>query len=142
MDQWRIHYNYLITERLKLAGRIEWTISHRNDHGSLIYQQIQVKHNERISLTYRILLFDIDSWTNRIYCYEPGVRYSFLFPSYYGKGLKNSAVISMKFSRWLTLRVRLGHIHYANKWETGSGVDIRDGDQTLELEFQLQTTFR
>jgi hypothetical protein len=140
-NQWRIHYTYLITEQLKLGGRMEWTVSGKNDYGSLIYQQIQIKHNERISLTYRILLFDIDSWLNKIYCYEPGVRYSFLFPAYYGKGLKNSLVLSVKFSRLLTLRARLGHIHYANKWETGSGVDIRDGDQTLEAEFQLQLSF-
>jgi len=139
--QWRLHYTLPITEKLKLGGRMEWSVSGKNNFGSLIYQQIQIKNNEWASLTYRFTLFDIDTWENRIYCYEPGVRYSFLFPSYYGKGLKNSFVLSVKFSRWLTLRARLGHIHYAYKWEIGSGIDIREGDQTLEAEFQLQLSF-
>ncbi len=140
-EQWRFHYSYPISESLKITGRMEWAITDPYKFGFLIYQQIQVKHNEWLSLTYRILLFDIDSWDNRIYCYEPGVRYSFLFPSYYGKGIRNSLVLSSKLSRWVTLRFRLGYMHYANKWKTGSGNDVRNGDQQLETEFQLQLSF-
>lgn len=140
-EQWRLHYSYAITESLKFSGRMEWTITDPDVFGFLMYQQIQMKYNNRISLTYRFLLFDIDSWANRIYCYEPGLRYSFLFPSYYGKGVRNSLVLSSKLSRWITLRFRLGHMHYAHKWETGSGNDVRDGDQQLEAEFQLQLSF-
>lgn len=140
-DQWRMHYTYSVSENFKLGGRVEWVFSDRNNYGSLLYQQIQFSHKEWLSLTYRILHFDIDSWGNRIYCYEPGVRYSFLFPSYYGKGLKNSMVISARLARWTTIRFRLGYIHYANKWENGSGKDIRNGDQTLEAELQLQLSF-
>lgn len=139
--QWRLHYNYRITEKVSLGGRMEWSVSGKNDNGLLLYQQIQVKQNERISITYRVLLFDIDTWLNKIYCYEPGVRYSFLFPSYYGKGVKNSLVLAAKFSRGLTFRFRLGYLHYTNKWETGSGLEIRKGDQTFETEFQLQLSF-
>ncbi|MFC2129370.1 helix-hairpin-helix domain-containing protein [Bacteroidota bacterium] len=139
-SQYRLHYSYDIAENLKLAGRMEWAFAGSTEPGFLMYQQLQVKQN-RLSLTYRLLLFDIDSWDKRIYCYEPGVRYSFSFPAYYGNGVKNSIVVSAKLSRWLSLRFRLGHIHYANIWETGSAYDIREGDQQYETEFQLQLSF-
>ncbi len=140
-EQWRLHYSYVVTENFTLSGRTALAVSGKKDYGFLMYQQVKVKSSDWLSMTYRILLFDIDSWDNRIYCYEPGLRYSFLFPSYYRTGLKNTLVISSKFSRWISLRCRLGHIHYSDKWETGSGVEIRDGDQVFDIEFQLQLTF-
>lgn len=136
-SQYRLHYSYGIGENLKLSGRMEWALSGKAEPGFLVYQQFQIKQ-QWLSLTYHVLLFDIDSWDNRIYAYEPGLRYSFSFPSYYGKGVKNSLTASTKLSRYVVLRVRLAHIHYANKWETGSGYEIRNGDQQFETEFQLQ----
>ncbi len=139
-SQYRLHYSYEINESLRLNGRMEWAVSAQAEPGFLVYQQIQVKQHW-LSLTYRLLMFDISSWDQRIYVYEPGVRYSFSFPSYYGRGVKNSLVASAKISRYFVLRARLGHIQYANKWESGSGYEIRDGDHQLETEFQLQLSF-
>ena len=58
------------------------------DVGFLMYHEISGKISNRVKLKFRYLLFDIHEWDNRIYCYEPGLIYSYNFPSFYGKGSK------------------------------------------------------
>ena len=74
----------------------------------MIYSQVKVIPKEKIRLTYRYLAFNSNHWENRIYTYEPGVRYSFLFPAWYGKGTRNILTVSAKLNRWLTVRSKLG----------------------------------
>ncbi len=82
--------------------------------------------------------FNIQNWENRIYCYEPGVRYSFLFPAWYGSGSQNLIVATLKTERSLTFRGKVGVTHYNDKHEIGSGSDIYAGDRMLSFELQLE----
>lgn len=106
--------------------------------GSMVYQQLQWIPRERVRVTYRYLLFDVGDWKNRIYSYEPGVKYSFLFPSWVGKGSRNVVVLSAKIGRRITLRGKYGLTVYAHKWETGTGSEIRNGNRLTDFELQLQ----
>jgi|GEM_PF-1911293 len=106
--------------------------------GSMIYQQVQWIPRQGIRITYRYLLFDVGDWENRIYSYEPGVKYSFLFPSWAGTGSRNVLVFSTKIGRRITLRGKCGLTVYAHRWETGTGNDARNGNRLTDLEFQFQ----
>jgi hypothetical protein len=143
----RIQYKWEPVKTVILQGRIEMStysasvseaIGSGGAPATVIYQQAQWIPRQGLRITYRYLLFDVDSWENRIYSYEPGVRYSFLFPSWTGKGSRNVLVFSVKAGRRITLRGKYGLTVYAHKWETGSGNDIREGNRLTDLEVQLQ----
>jgi hypothetical protein len=152
-QHFRIHYKWEPLETFILQGRVEISSlgdvcvdgtapvdepGSENATGSMVYQQVQWIPLDGIRITYRYLLFDVGDWENRIYSYEPGVKYSFLFPAWVGKGSRNVLVFSAKISRRITLRGKCGLTVYAHRWETGSGNNVRNGNQLTDLEIQLQ----
>jgi hypothetical protein len=143
-NRYRMNGSWDLSEKLVLSGRIEFARLHsagEKQTGKVIYSQVKVIPKKKIRLTYRYLAFNSDHWDNRIYTYEPGVRYSFLFPAWYGTGTRNLLVLSAKLSRWFTVRSKLGVTAYAHQRETGSGHDIRPGNRVWDGELQIQLDF-
>jgi len=138
--QYRLHYAVAVGPSLTISGRAEWGVL-RDDGvtsvSKLVYQQAGLT-GDGFRCTFRLLMFDVDNWDNRIYAYEPGVRYNFRFPSYYGKGLRNSVVASVSLLRFMKIRLQAGSTHYAYRRTTGSGNDIRPGDRVYDMEIQLE----
>ncbi len=137
----RVHLDYPVTEQVKISSRVAGSLLQGkalNEAGWLVYQQVALSFGVKWGIRYRFLLFDIAEWDNRIYCYEPGVKYSFYFPSYYGTGMKSNLAFSWKPCRRLTVRGRLAAIRWAHKKETGSGYDIRPGNRVIDAVIQVQ----
>jgi hypothetical protein len=143
-NRYRLNGSWDLSEKLILTGRIEFAtlLSEGVQHtGKVVYSQVKVIPREKVRITYRYLAFDSDHWENRIYTYEPGVRYSFLFPAWYGRGTRNILTISARLNRWLTVRSKFGYTAYAHRRETGSGQDTRPGNQVWDGEVQVQLDF-
>ena len=143
-NRYRLNGSWDLSEKLVLSGRIEFATLHSDGvrhTGKIIYSQVKVIPRERVRITYRYLAFDSDHWDNRIYTYEPGVRYSFLFPAWYGRGTRNILTFSARLNRWLTVRSKFGYTAYAHRRETGSGHDTRPGNQVWDGELQIQLDF-
>ena len=143
-NRYRLNGSWDLSEKLVLSGRIEFATLHSDGvrhTGKIIYSQVKVIPWERVRITYRYLAFDSDHWDNRIYTYEPGVRYSFLFPAWYGRGTRNILTFSARLNRWLTVRSKFGYTAYAHRRETGSGHDTRPGNQVWDGELQIQLDF-
>ncbi|MEX0981579.1 MAG: helix-hairpin-helix domain-containing protein [Bacteroidales bacterium] len=143
-QKYRLNGSWDLSEKLVLSGRIELAILQSGGEkqtGKVIYSQVKVIPKEKIRLTYRYLAFNSNHWENRIYTYEPGVRYSFLFPAWYGKGTRNILTVSAKLNRWLTVRSKLGMTAYTHRRETGSGQDVRPGNRIWDCELQIQLDF-
>ncbi|MEX0987995.1 MAG: hypothetical protein WD052_11010 [Bacteroidales bacterium] len=139
--RYRLQYRYDLTEKLKISGRFEYATllaENASYRGKLFYEQVTVNTQEGFRFTYRFLIFDTNHWGNRIYTYEPGVRYSFLFPAWYGTGLRNVFTFSARISGSITIRAKGGYTRYSHRWETGSGYDVRPGNEIWDAELQLQ----
>jgi hypothetical protein len=144
ITRFRFHLENTYSEELRMSSRIEFSrlkTTELNSNGLIMYQQFTSKLSDWISLTYRILLFNSPEWKNRIYTYEPGVKYSFSFPAMHGKGSRNILVSSLKIGEWGTLRAKIGYTLYSHKRSTGSANDIRSGNHILDTELQLQVDF-
>nr|MDA3823997.1 hypothetical protein [Bacteroidales bacterium] len=142
--RYRFHLNNTFSEQLKISSRIEFSklrMASENSNGIIMYHQFTRKFSERLSLTYRILLFNSPNWNNRIYTYEPGVKYSFSFPAMHGKGSRNILVATLKTGKWGKVRGKIGSTHYAHTISTGSGNEVRAGNKVLDAELQLQIDF-
>lgn len=103
----------------------------------LVYQQVSYDGPAGFRFQVRQTLFRADNWDNRIYCYEPGVRYSFSFPVYYGRGSRTTFLVKMKTGKRSTIYIRLSRLNYTDKLESGSGNDLVHGDIRWEGNLQL-----
>ena len=137
----RIHFSQVISERLAFQSRLETTFlaqAKKTSPASLLFQQISLDLHPSLRLSYRYTIFNVADWDMRIYAYEPGVRYSFSFPAYYGKGSRNLLVLATGIGNAISLRGVCGFTQYAYKRQTGSAYDQRTGKYTLNFEIQFQ----
>ena len=123
----------LVYSKLAAAGH--------HDPGYVTFHQLNLKHLKRVSFKIRFLVFYVKDWDNRIYLYEPGLYYSFRFPSYFGQGQKISTVISFKPNQSLTLGGRVTWTSYLNKDGIGTGNDLIEGKNKWEAEVQLRIRY-
>lgn len=56
--------------------------------------------NDRLSLYFRLGLFAIDDWDDRIYVYERNAPGTFSVPAYYGRGVWAAFTGGWKYARW------------------------------------------
>lgn len=139
--RYSMRYRYPVTDRIQLEGKCILSLFRSEgtmDKGQMIYQQLSFRPVSSLQIVYRYQLFQADDWENRIYAYEPGVRYSFSFPALYGTGSRNMIMLSYSPGRQLTFRLKAGMTAYAYRWETGSGWDAREGSRVRDVEFQVQ----
>ncbi len=137
----QVQYSGNLSDQVGISGRCIYSILQEDKdiyRSWLAYCQARWEPSERVKLTYRFQLFDAREWRNRIYTYEPGLRYSFSFPSVYGRGQKNILIAALEIDSRITLRSKIGITKYAHRREIGSGQDTRAGNRLLDLEFQFQ----
>ncbi len=130
------------TSTILLATQVDLTFVRKEtaSHGYMINQTARWQH-KWLKLIATAGYFNTNSYDARVYCYEPGLLYTFSFPSFYGKGTKISANIRADVSSKLTLICNCGYVHYINRPASSSLVeDIRNNNRT-DLEMQLRWKF-
>jgi hypothetical protein len=85
--------------------------------------------------------FHTDDYESRVYSYEKGVLYAFYNPSFYGRGNRSTAHLRYDFHRNGMIIVKVGQTIYYDRSSIGSGADIIDGNQKIDLQMQLQVKF-
>ena len=147
-DQWnyRINFNVLITESLRLRSRIEYVTYERtggqSENGLLIAQDVIYKPKEsNLSFNARFALFDTDSYNSRIYSYENDVLYYFRIPAYYNQGARSYLTLRYKFKKGIDLWLRYGNWFYSNRTSIGSGNNQINGFSKSDVRAQLRFQF-
>ena len=97
-----------------------------NSHAVL--QQLGFRFMERIKCSAQLVLYQVPTWDNRIYLYEPGVYQQFSFPVYSGTGSKISLLTSLKLGR---------RAHF----ETRASLNRKDKTKSWETVMQLRFRF-
>lgn len=85
--------------------------------------------------------FHTDDYASRIYAYEPGLRYNFYFPSFYGEGIHYMAQLSASVGAGLTLSTKFSVTDYFDRGYSGSGLERVDRSSRAELEVQALWKF-
>ena len=147
-DQWnyRLNFNVLITESIRLRSRIEYMTYLRDgadkEDGLLLAQDVIYKPKEsKLSFTARFALFDTDSYNSRIYSYENDVLYYFRIPAYYFQGARSYLTLRYQFKKGIDFWLRYGNWFYTNRMTIGSGYneinDFSKSDIRAQLRFQF-----
>jgi hypothetical protein len=141
----RYHVNYAASSNWKLKSRIElssYSIKENNQWGYLIYQDIQYNVLKfPLTLTFRVAVFDTESYDDRIYAYEPDVLYGFSVPAYYGEGTRLIFVLKYSILENLDLWFRIANTYYSNQDGLGSGLDAIEGRNRTDIKLQLRLKF-
>jgi hypothetical protein len=95
----------------------------------------------RWGLSARFALFDAEDYDNRQYLYERDVWLAYSYPAYYGRGYRTYLVASFRASEAIDLYARYAYTRYADREETGSGVDRIEGAERNEVKLQVRVRF-
>jgi len=101
-------------------------------------QQFSFSPLNQLKSTLQFVVFDVRDWNNRIYLYEPGLYYSFNFPSFYGTGQKTTLVLTLKLFQKLTLAAKVACTIYQHKKNLGTGNDLIQGNKKWSLDMQVR----
>ena len=86
--------------------------------------------------------FNTTSYDARVYSYEPGILYTFSFPSFFGEGIRGTLNARADLSSRLTLICNCGCTRYFHRPVSVASQDeaVRNNTRT-DLEMQLRWRF-
>lgn len=130
------------TQTFYLATQADITFIRKEtaSNGYMINQTARWQH-KWLKLIGTVGYFNTTSYDARVYCYDPGLLYTFSFPSFYGKGVKMSTNIRADVSSKLTLICNCGYVHYVNRPTTTSNVEYSNNSNRTDIEMQLRWKF-
>lgn len=93
-------------------------------------------------IRFRVVLFDVKDYANRIYAYEPDVLYAASAPAFYGKGCRMAFLLKQEITRGLWAEVKYAHTLYDGVRKSGSGDNEVQGFFLPEIKVQLRYSLR
>ena len=85
--------------------------------------------------------FHTDDYASRVYGMEPGLLYTFSFPSFSGHGMRYSLCMRTDVGRHILLVAKASMTHYFDRSVIGSGLQQIDSSSQTDLEMQLRWRF-
>lgn len=143
---YRIDFNYKISESFRLKSRVEYVTinrpSNQPEEGVILSQDIIYKpKSSPLDISLRYALFETDSYDSRIYTYENNALYVFAVPAYFYQGSRGYILLRYTFLRRFDLWARYGVSIFANRNSIGSGSEEITGatrsDVTIQLRMKL-----
>ncbi len=93
------------------------------------------------SLAGRLAYFNTQSYSTRIYAFEPDILYSFSIPSFYGRGWRLAARISRKWRHGLRIELHTGWTILPDEEQVGSGYNAVPGSFSQQVKMQVMYGF-
>lgn len=144
----RFHINYQVSQILSLRSRLELSEfkEMRKDFspqkGFLAFQDADFRSaNKRYGITFRYVLFDVESYDARIYTYENEVPFAFSIPFFQDEGYRYYVLAQYRINKFITLHARFARTTLLNKNTFGSGLNEIDANHKTEIKVQLRVKF-
>lgn len=150
---YRLNASCRVSNSVSLRTRVETVDYQRGDspleHGFLMYQDIVHRPLRSImELTFRLALFQTDSYDARVYAYENDLIGLYSIPPYYGRGMRWYAMVKLNPLRGIDLWIRYGAWIYNGQDRYGSGLQEINGTgdpatgTTLRSDLKVQLRWR
>ena len=108
--------------------------------GFMLVQDVGI-NGRKADFGLRAAIFDTDDFENRQYVYESDVLYTFNFPFYSGKGMRNYVLAKFNLNSQLTLWLKYGRTTYFDREMVGSGNEQTIGNVRSEIRWQIRYIF-
>jgi hypothetical protein len=141
--------NFLITSQygvgqpFRFKTRVQYSqysINQKTTDGVALIQDLHVEQG-KFEFNLRYCLFDTDDFDNRQYAYESDVWLAYSLPAYDGRGVRKVLVVTYKLNRHWSLWCRFSRTRYADRVESGSGVEAIHGNVRDEVKIQVMIRF-
>ena len=130
----------LFTLRTTLAGTYLGNPLSDDNYGFIITENLKYT-SSLTKLSLSASWFNTDSYSSRIYTYEPTLLYSFGMTSFYYKGLRLALVVSLPIINNMTLNAKLGYTSYFDRETIGTALEQIDASHRTDLQLQLRYKF-
>ncbi len=142
----RYHIQFKASKNLTLKSRFEYVRylpqTSKAETGTLFFQDVDMDLFKKVlSLTGRLLIFNIDGYYSRIYTYENDMLYTFSVPAFQNQGIRFYLLAKVKIKRGLSITVKYANTAYQNVLTLGSSLDATQSNKRTDLKFQLQWSF-
>lgn len=141
----RFHTAYSLTQRVKMASRLEYAFydqETQSDRGYVVFQDLRYSFLKiPLQLTTRFALIDVDSYDARIYAYENDLTYAFSIPPYYGRSSRFYLLATYDISQRISFQAKYAITTFFDREEISSGLQLIDGNKISELKLQLRVKF-
>jgi len=145
LSKLRLHIGNRLSESIEIRNRAEFSIFKNdleNHQGFLLYQDIIYRSiNSPLSLSARLLWFDIEDFDARIYTYENDVLSDFYVPFFSGNGIRYYLNLRYKASRNTTAEFRIAQTRYTDRDLISSGLTEIQGSISTNFKTQIRLRF-
>ncbi len=104
---------------------------------SYLFTLLSLRWDASVSVAY----FHTDDYDSKIYAYERGMLYNMSFNSYYGHGIRYSALLKTDLTHRLSATLKAGHTHYFDRRTIGTAERQIFSRHLTDIEMQLRVKF-
>jgi len=108
--------------------------------GWMLSQQLRLKR-EHWQAAAGVGYFNTDNYDTRLYAYEPGMRYGFNFPMFYGEGIRYWLQARLQLIEAVEVSAKLATTDYFDRATIGTGLQQIDHSAQTDLDLQLRCRF-
>ena len=145
-QNYRMNIDYRFSSAVKLRFRAEYVnlatqLTRKKETGILLYQNVNLKTNDRFDLEFRISYFKTDSYNSGVGEYENDLPGVLTIPIFYGEGVKWYALVTYKMWNTLQMSVKYSYLVREDVKKIGGGLDELpsnyDNRIGLQVDFNL-----
>jgi hypothetical protein len=143
-QNYRMNIDYRFSSAVKLRFRAEYVnlatqLTRKKETGILLYQNVDLKTNDRFDLEFRISYFKTDSYNSGVGEYENDLPGVLTIPIIYGEGVKWYALINYNICNSLRLSIKYSYLIREDVKKIGGGLDglPSNYDNRIGLQFDF-----
>lgn len=139
----RAHWSEIASDTWEWRARAEValsTLEQDKDKGYGIYTEgVWTPSGSGLSLSGRVMYFDVDGSAARIYAYERDLQYEYSIPGWSGTGWRYYALAKYRINKKLKAELKIAHTQYSDDRETiSSGNTEIQGAGRTDIKLQLR----
>ncbi len=140
----RIHGDYVLSDKLTLRSRAEWSrvTSPSEETGFMLSQDLAwTPQHHPFASVMRIAWFNTGSYDTRIYAFENDLLYAFSSSSFFGKGIRTYINVRGSLSSQLDFWFKVAHTTWFDRETISSGYAEVEGRSKTEVKIQFRWRF-
>jgi len=141
----RFQAEYRVLPAVRLRTRLDFVRAREtiNDtsYGMLIFQDLRFTPSPKLTLDFRISLFETDDFNSRVFQFENDLLYVMSNTMLFGQGQRTYAVLRYQPSTYLSIWMKAATTVYEDRVTIGSGLDEIRGNRRSDVGLQIRLLF-
>jgi len=141
----RFQAEYRVLTSVRLRTRLDFVRAREtiNDpsYGMLLFQDLRYTPSSKLTLDFRITLFDTDDFNSRVFQFENDLLYVMSNTMLFDQGQRTYAVVRYQPASTISIWFKAATTVYENRTIIGSGLDEIRGNRRSDIGLQIRLLF-